>query len=208
VRFARALHHTRDQRGFTLIEMLVAMVILSIVLGGLTTIFVRGSAAELDLNRKFNAQAQARLGLTRFRVDAHCASAAQVQTIGTYTGSVKLLVSSCYASATTVSWCPVQVTATPLRYQLWRSTATSNICTSSDTTRVMVADYLVNSPVTTIFTTATIPNYGLQTVGIDFKVSANAAATTKDVYELTDSIVARNSTRCATVGGCAVPTVP
>jgi prepilin-type N-terminal cleavage/methylation domain-containing protein len=205
VRFARVLQHMRDQRGFTLIEMLVAMVILSIVLGGLTTIFVRGSAAELDLNRKFNAQEQARLGLTRFRVDAHCASAAQAQTINTYPG-VKLLVSSCYASATTVSWCAVQVSTTPPRYQLWRSTGTTNICAAADTTRVMVADYLTTS--TGVFTTSTIPQYGLQTVAIDFKVSANAAATTKDVYELTDSIVARNSTRCVTAGGCTVPTVP
>jgi len=210
---ARVVHRIRNERGYTLIEMLVVIVILSLVLGGLTTVFVRGSAAELDLNRKFTAQQQARLALSRFRVDAHCATAGQAQTIGTYPG-VKLAVSNCYSAATTVSWCAVQVTTTPARYQLWRSTATSNICTSSDTTRIMVADYLTTT--TNMFTTANVPQYGLQTIGVSFQVSSNASATTKDVYVLTDSIVARNSARCLSTSAnwvsasssCTVVSVP
>ena len=70
---------------------------------------------------------------------------------------------------------------------------------------MLIADYLVSS---SAFTTATIPQYTLQRVGVDFKVSANAKASTADVYELTDSIVARNATRCVTAGGCAAPSVP
>ena len=201
---ARAQQHIRREDGYTLIEMLVAIVILGVVLAGLTTVFVSGSAAELDLNLRFQAQQQARLALDGIRVDVHCASAAQAQTISTYPG-VKLAVANCYPSTSTVSWCAVQVTASPPRYQIYRSTATTNVCTASDATRTQVADYVTST--TNIFTTSTIPQFGLQTVGIDFKVSANAT-TTKDAYDLTDSIVARNSTRCATSGGCAVPTVP
>jgi len=209
---ARVVHRIRSERGYTLIEMLVVIVILSLVLGGLTTVFVRGSAAELDLNRKFTAQQQARLALSRFRVDAHCATAAQAQTIGTYPG-VKLNVTNCYTAATTVSWCAVQVTTTPIRYQLWRSTATSNICASSDTTRVMIADYLTSS---SVFTTANVPQYGLQTISVSFQVSSNAASTTKDVYVLSDAIVARNSARCLSTSAnwvsasssCTVVSVP
>ena len=201
----RARQDIRCEGGYTLIEMLVAIVILGVVLAGLTTVFVSGSAAELDLNLRFQAQQQARLALDRIRVDVHCASAAQAQTINTYPG-VKLAVANCYASTPTVSWCAVQVTASPPRYQIYRSTATTNVCQVADATRVQVADYLTST--TNVFTTTTIPQFGLQTVGIDFKVSANQAATTKNVYELTDSMVARNSTRCATGGGCAVPSVP
>jgi prepilin-type N-terminal cleavage/methylation domain-containing protein len=200
----RALAHLLSgEDGYSLMELLVVMVILGIVLGGLTTVFVSGSNAEVDLNRRFQAQQQARLALDKIRTDIHCASAAQAQTIGTYPG-LKLAVGNCYPSTPTVSWCAVPAT-TPTRTQVYRSTATSSICTSSDATRLLVADSIVSG--STVFTTATVPQYSLQTVGVDFKVSVNPT-TTSDVYELKDSLVARNSTRCATSGGCSVPTVP
>jgi prepilin-type N-terminal cleavage/methylation domain-containing protein len=189
--------------GFGLIELLVVMVILAAIMGGLTTALVQGSNTELDLNRRFRAQEQARLALHRMRADIHCASAAQAQTIGTYPG-LKLAVASCYPSTPTVSWCVLTVSTSPLQYQLWRSTATSNICATGDTSRVLVADYLTSS---SVFTTATIPFQGLETVGVDFLVNVNPSAG-RDVYELKDSIVASNSTRCATSGGCSVPSVP
>jgi prepilin-type N-terminal cleavage/methylation domain-containing protein len=191
-----------DASGYSLIELLVVMAILGVVVGALTTLWVGGSNAELRLNRQFQAQQAARLALDRIRVDIHCASAAQAQTIGTYPG-VKLAFPSggCYSS--TVSWCAVPSATVSGRYALWRSTATSNICTTSDTTRVLVADSLTAS---SVFTTATIPYQGLESVTIDFPVSVNPDPT-RDVYELKDSIVARNSTRCATSTGCAVPTV-
>jgi prepilin-type N-terminal cleavage/methylation domain-containing protein len=194
------------EEGYTLVELLVVMLILGTVLAGLTTVFVGGSNAEIRLNRRFQAQQQARLALDRIRTDIHCASAAQQQTIGTYTGSLKLAETSCYAYAATptVSWCPVSVTAT--RYQLYRSTATTNICTSSDATRVLIADYLTTS---SVFTTAAIPQNSLQTVGIDLKVSANTKTSTLDVYKLTDSIVVGNYTpRCNTNPTCAITAVP
>jgi len=194
-----------SEKGYSLIELLVTMVILVIVLGSLTTVFVSGSGAEATLNNRFQAQQNARLGLDRIRGDIHCASAAQAQTINTYPG-LKLAVGNCYAATPTISWCVVQYSATPLRYQVFRSTTTgATTCTGTDAARVLIADYLVSS---TAFTTATIPQYTLQRVGVDFKVSANARTSTKDVYELTDSIVARNATRCVTAGGCAVPSVP
>jgi prepilin-type N-terminal cleavage/methylation domain-containing protein len=193
------------EQGYSLIELLVTMVILVIVLSSLTTVFTSGSSAEANLNLRFQAQQNARLGLDRIRVDIHCATAAQAQTINTYPG-VKLAVANCYAATPTISWCVVQFSATPLRYQLFRSTTTGGTtCTGSDAARVLVADNLVSS---SAFTTATIPQYTLQRVGVDFKVSANAKTSTANVYELTDSIAARNATRCITAGGCSAPSVP
>jgi len=195
-----------DETGFSLIELLVVMVILGVVLGSLTTIFVSGSSAELTLNRRFQAQEQARLALDKIRSDVHCASAAQAQTISTYPG-VKLAVSSCNPLTPTISWCAVTARSSPPRYQLYRSISTTAgvICTASDTNRVLVADYLTTT--SNVFTTPSIPQFALQNVGVDFKVSANTA-TSKDAYELTDAIVARNSARCNTLSGCATPTVP
>jgi prepilin-type N-terminal cleavage/methylation domain-containing protein len=193
------------EQGYSLIELLVTMVILVIVVGSLTTVFVSGSSAEADLNRRFQAQQNARLALDRIRVDIHCATAAQAQTINTYSG-LKLAVASCYAATPTISWCAVPATSTPPRYQLYRSTATgTTTCTATDTGKVLIADYLTTS---SAFTTATIPQYSLQRVGIDFKVSVHPTTSTKDVYELTDSIVARNASRCGTALGCYAPSVP
>jgi prepilin-type N-terminal cleavage/methylation domain-containing protein len=189
--------------GYTLVELVVVMAILGTVVAALTTVFVSGSAAEIDLNLRFQAQQQGRLGLNQIRSDVHCASAAQAQTIGSYPG-LKLAVGSCYPSTPTISWCVVPVTTTPARYAVYRSTATSSICTAGDTARTLVADYLTTS--TGVFTTGTIARFALQTVDIDFEISANAT-TTKDVYELTDSVVARNAPRCYTIGGCSTPTV-
>ena len=193
------------EQGYSLIELLVTMVILVIILASLTTVFTSGSSAEASLNRRFQAQQNARLGLDRIRGDIHCATAAQAQTINTYPG-VKLADANCYAATPTISWCAVLVTASPPRYQLYRSTTTGGTtCTSSDAARVLVADYLTSS---SAFTTATIPQYTLQRVGVDFKVSANATTSTAEAYELTDAIVARNATRCVTAGGCSAPSVP
>jgi prepilin-type N-terminal cleavage/methylation domain-containing protein len=191
------------EQGYSLIELLVTMVILVIVIGSLTTVFISGSSAEASLNRRFQAQQNARMGLDRIRTDIHCATAAQAQTINTYPG-LKLAAANCYASTPTISWCAVVVTAS-VRYALYRSTTTgATTCTSSDANRVLVADYLTSSAA---FTTATIPQFTLQRVGVDFRVSINQT-TTRDAYELTDSIVARNATRCVTAGGCSAPSVP
>jgi prepilin-type N-terminal cleavage/methylation domain-containing protein len=191
------------QHGYSLIELLVTMVILSIVLASLTTVFLSGTSAEASLNLRFQAQQNARLGLDRIRTDIHCATAAQAQTINTYSG-VKLAVGNCSAGTPTISWCAVPVTAT--RYQLYRSTTTgATTCAAGDAAKVLIADHLTTN---TAFTTSTIQQYTLQRVGIDFKVSANTTTPTASVYELTDSIVARNATRCVTAGGCAAPSVP
>jgi prepilin-type N-terminal cleavage/methylation domain-containing protein len=192
-----------SEKGYSLVELLVTMVILSVVVGGLTTVFISGSSAQVRLNERFQAQQNSRLALDRLRVDIHCASAAQAQTINTYPG-IKLNVSNCSATSP-VSYCVIQFSSTPLRYQLYRATGTgATDCTSSDTTRVLIADYLTSS---SVFTTSAIPQNSLQTVGVDVKVGVNGASTTKNAYELTDSIVARNSTRCTSGSTCAVPTV-
>ena len=192
------LKRWRSDAGFSLIELLVVMAILGIVLGGLNVMLINGSSAELTLNRRVQAQQLARSTLDKIRSDVHCASAAQAQTISTYPG-LKLAVGNCSSSTPTISWCAVPVTSG--RFQLYRSTSTTAgvICTASDTTRLLVADNLTSA--STLFGTPTIPQFALQTVSVDFKMSVNPTVS-KDVYRLTDSIVAQNSPRCATSGGC------
>lgn len=197
------MRRLRAEDGYTLVELLIVMVLMAIVLGALTTLWVSGSNTELRLNRQFQAQQAARLGLDQVRTDIHCANAAQAQTIGAYPG-IKLAFPSGGCSSSTVSWCVVPSTAMSGRFALWRSTATSNICTTSDASRLFVADDLTTS--SGVFATS-IVNNSLETVSLDYKVSANPDASA-DVYELTDSIVVRNSSRCPSSGTCPTIAVP
>ena len=202
---------TSDERGYTLVEMLVVMVILSVVVGGLTTVFVSGSRAEMGLNRRFQAQQQARLALDKIRVDLHCATSAQVQTINGYNG-LAIAAPNCYSA--TVDWCLVPSTAMSGRYALYRTTSATNKCAAADTSRLKVADYLlantIDAALTGVPTTRTVFGMSqtttagqLETVLVDFPVSVNPTST-RDVYELKDAIVARNSVRC--VGTCTTTT--
>jgi prepilin-type N-terminal cleavage/methylation domain-containing protein len=73
----------KSEHGSSLIELLVTMVILSVVISGLTTVFISGSSATVSLDLRSRGQLNARLALDKLRVDIHCASAAQAQTINT-----------------------------------------------------------------------------------------------------------------------------
>jgi prepilin-type N-terminal cleavage/methylation domain-containing protein len=194
--------------GYTLVELVVVMAILGVVMSGLTAVFVGGSNAEVQLNNRFQAQQEARVALNRIRADIHCASKAQTSpAINTYP-ALRLDVTSCSTATTYDYWCVISSSTSPQRYQVYRtwSTAapTSATCTSTDAARVLVASNLVSS---SAFTTNNPPQNGLQTVGVDFKVSGNQVSNTKDVYELTDTIVIRNSTRCSS-STCTIPSFP
>jgi hypothetical protein len=54
------------------------MAILLTVLTALTALFASGAKAELDANRRFQAQQAARLAVDRMRREIHCASAVAV----------------------------------------------------------------------------------------------------------------------------------
>jgi prepilin-type N-terminal cleavage/methylation domain-containing protein len=65
----------RQDGGYTLIELTTVMAILGIVVGSLTTLFVRAMTAEVDANRRFRAQQDARVAVDRMRREIHCSSA-------------------------------------------------------------------------------------------------------------------------------------
>lgn len=177
-RLAAALR--RDESGYSLTELLTVMVILSVVMGALTTMLVSGSRASIDMNLRVEAQTELRLGLDRLRREVHCASLA---TSGT--ASVTLtLATTCPTSQgnTSITWCTV---GSGTRYGLWRYAG--GFCSG---TGVRVADYL---------TTANVFGYtpqsatSLAKLAIDFPVSLTPGF--GRAYRLTDEIVLRNSTR-------------
>jgi len=63
------------ERGYSLIELLQVTLILAVVLGALTTVFVRAMNSEVEMNQRFLAQQEARVAVDKMRREIHCASA-------------------------------------------------------------------------------------------------------------------------------------
>jgi prepilin-type N-terminal cleavage/methylation domain-containing protein len=176
----------RGEDGYSLVEMLTVMVIMSIVFAGITDIFVAGSKAQSEQDNRFQAQLSTRLAVDKIRRDIHCAS-----DVSSYaTTSVTLAITGC--SGGNVSWCTSPVTGYTSRFRLYRQLGSA--CTSNAGT--MIADYLTSGAVfpTNPTTAHTVGCGCLEALDVDFKVSLRRSATIA-AYELGDTIYLRNSTR-------------
>jgi prepilin-type N-terminal cleavage/methylation domain-containing protein len=187
----RLLLRLRGERGYSLIEMLTVLVIMGVVMGGLTTLFVHASNAEFDMNNRFQAQLTARLALDKLRREVHCA---RVATPTGVSSSVTItLPSYCKTGSGSVTWC-TRSNGTD-RFALYRVVGTA--CTGG----IMWADYLVTSPTAStcggalcIFDYTAQSSTSLAKLKVDFPVNVKPSKTV-DRYELIDDIVLRNSTR-------------
>ncbi len=181
----------RGERGYTLVEMLVTLVIMSVVMTALTTLFVNASNAELDMNNRFQAQQSARLALDKMRREVHCGS---VATPAGQSSSVTLtLPSYCKTGSGSITWCTRNISTN--RYGLYRVQGAS--CSGG----VKWADYLAPtsaaptcSGALCIFTYTAQSTSSLAKLHVDFPVNLKPAKST-EMYELGDDIVLRNSTR-------------
>ncbi len=198
--FARSVWaRLRGERGYSLVELLATMSILGIVLGSLTTIFVSGSKAELDMNRRFQAQQNVRLAMSKLRSDIHTACNAAVVS-GTELDLYNYNIATATCSPTvSLTWCVTATSPTmsTARRALYR-VAPGTDCTSP-TSGKLYADQLLPTSAAppTIFTAnAAAAGSGQRpSVAIDLRAGSNPKTTATDVYELSDTIVLRNGTR-------------
>jgi prepilin-type N-terminal cleavage/methylation domain-containing protein len=176
----------RGEAGYSLVEMLTVMVIMSVVFAGITDIFVSGSKAQADQNNRFQAQLTTRLALDKIRRDIHCAN--DVQSYSTSFATLK--ITACTGGD--VSWCTAAVSGVSNRFRLYRQLGTS--CSAG--TGTMYADYLRSGAVfpTNPTTAHTVGCGCLEALDVDFVISLKGSAVV-DTYELNDSIYLRNSTR-------------
>lgn len=188
----------RDQRGYSLVEMLTVMIIMGVVLGGITALFVQGSNAEVEMNTRFQAQLDARVAMDRLRREVHCA-----QTISPSgpTNSVTItLPSTCKVATGAVTWCAVSVSGNTRRYRLYRSAA--NPC--GDSADGIYADYLdLNNGTVRVF------NHTVQSSASLGKLAVNLPVDVKidkpGSYTLQDTLVMRNTTRTCITGSPSPP---
>jgi prepilin-type N-terminal cleavage/methylation domain-containing protein len=181
----------RSERGYTLVEMLVTLVIMSVVMTALTTLFVNASNAELDMNNRFQAQQSARLALDKMRREVHCGSVATPA--GSSSSVTITLPAYCKTGSGSVTWCTRSIATN--RYGLYRVQGVT--CSGG----IKWADYLAPSataPICSgalcIFTYTAQSTTSLAKLKVDFPVNLKPSKST-GMYELADDIVLRNSTR-------------
>jgi prepilin-type N-terminal cleavage/methylation domain-containing protein len=175
-----------DESGYSLVELLTAMAILSFIVGGITTLFVQGSNAEIDMNRRFVAQQETRVAMDKLRRDAHCSSKAIKPSSTTY-----VLLNDPCQSGGAVSWCTLQIGTTGV-YKLYRSTTST-----CDATKTAYAENLVNAG-GAVFTYLQQSTSSLAKLSVDLKANAKPSMA-METYNLKDDIVFRNSTRTCIV---------
>jgi prepilin-type N-terminal cleavage/methylation domain-containing protein len=168
--------------GYSLIEMLTVMLIMSVVFAGITTVFVAGSKAQNEQNRRFQAQLNTRLALDKVRRDTHCATDVTPYAVDKVTLK---LPTACGGDKT---YCTAAVGSTGTRYALYSAAGTiSGACAGTK-----LIDYLTTGNVFTAF--AHTSGCGcLASLTVDFPVSVKGGSVGS--YELRDTIFLRNSTR-------------
>jgi prepilin-type N-terminal cleavage/methylation domain-containing protein len=195
---ARIRTRLAGERGYSLVELVTVVTILSIVVGALTTLFVSASKAEVDMNRRFQAQSSARLALDTLRREVHCATA--VSPSGASSSITITIPAQCPTAHgfTSIQWCVLAPPgAVSGRYALYRSTA--GTCTTAN--GVKWADYLRTQ---TIFTSAVQSSTSLSSLGVAFVVNLLQTGT-HNTFNLNDNIILRNSSRTCIVGSPSPP---
>jgi prepilin-type N-terminal cleavage/methylation domain-containing protein len=174
----------RDEAGFTLVELLVALSILLVVLGGIMTPLVSATKAEVDLRSRFEAQETARLALTTFQRDVHCATAVTPTSGATSTITLTLL-SGCAAGATSVTWCAVSHGSL---FDLWRIPGTA--CSTSASGSRRWTQGLTNQSVFTPDGTVHVSSPVTLSVQLALVVQSGRVR-----YSLTSSVYSRTAAR-------------
>ena len=177
---SRLRRRLRDERGYTLTELLTAMSIMAIVIGTLASVFVSGSNAEVDLSSRFQAQQNGRIALDAFRRETHNSCKATQ----TSSANVTLWSLDAAGSCTTLNtWCAV---GTGQRFALHRKAGAT-----CDAAGRRYADYLITSAV---FSLPARPTGQLPKVGVDLSIDLKPSATPR-TYRLQDQIALRNFLR-------------
>jgi prepilin-type N-terminal cleavage/methylation domain-containing protein len=184
--------------GYTLVEMVTVMLILSVVMTGLTTLFVQGGNAEVDMNNRFRAQLNARVALDRMRRDLHCAS------IATASSSTSVTFTDSCATGGTVSWCIATVSG---RQALLRQLGVT-ACSASSTRyadNILATNSGGSTPTYFAYQAQSTSTLAVLYVCIPVNVQPKRVV---DTYALSDAIVLRNSTRTGSSSTVSQPACP
>jgi prepilin-type N-terminal cleavage/methylation domain-containing protein len=173
----RLLARLRADGGYTLVELIAVMAILLTILTALTTLFIAGAQAELDANKRFQAQQQARMAADRMRREVHCSSGVTV------TSAAKITVKLPGHCPTAVGGAPTDV--------IYETVAVSGNRYELRRAGTKVADYLTTGSVFS-YVAPSIDSLGKLHLNFPVNVNPNEGWKT---WRLETDIVLRNTLR-------------
>lgn len=169
----------RDEEGYSLVELIAVLGILTTVLTALTALFVAGVRTETDLSKRVEAQQKARVAADRMRRELHCASGVTVTSGANITITLPGHCPTAVAgSPTDVSYETAAVAGSTNRYELRRA-------------GVEIADYLT---VPNVFSYVAPSEASLGKLHLNFPVNARPNEGWK-TWSLETDIVLRNTQR-------------
>jgi prepilin-type N-terminal cleavage/methylation domain-containing protein len=150
----------RGERGYTLVELLVVMLILGLVMTPLVASFASAMVQEVDQSRREQAYANARLALQRMRVDIHCATGVAQVEQNAYGGFTLTLAEVSDTSPTGwcpgvipagsgssgVQWCTIPYPGSTTRFVLYRFLGTNPTDCNGGSGSTFQVDYLAAAP--------------------------------------------------------------
>jgi prepilin-type N-terminal cleavage/methylation domain-containing protein len=192
--------------GFTLIELLITLILMSIVMGAITTSFSTAFVGEARAIAEATNEENARLALNRLRMDIHCAQAVTASPGVTAQGGYFIVLTekrdpltndpvckkiALATGSSWIEWCTIQITIS--RWQLYRDDLKD--CSGDHST--FMVDYIVLPNIWTVNAdpTTLLPDDCWQgSIGVDL-ITNEQPGNGKYEYRLADSIGMRNTSR-------------
>ena len=173
----RILRRLGREGGYTLIELLLVCAILGTVLASLSVLFLSASSSQIDMNRRFRAQQDARVAVDKMRREIHCSD--QITPAGVSAAITVQLPSQCPSAGGALTNVTYDVVGSGQRFQLRRNT-------------VVLADFI--SEQNAFSYTAPVAATSLGRLRLTLPINTTPADTGKE-WRLVADIVLRNTTR-------------
>ncbi len=205
----------RQEAGYSLVELIIVMAILTVVLGAIVALFTSGINADASQNRRFQSQQDVRLAMDKLRRELH--GACTISSPGTYNTPMSSVTvyfpsDSCASGSHTVTWC---TNGSGTNYSLFRIVATSCAgATQSYADHLTSANIFTYLPPNSHLLTSSSLGQGTSATYIatadgsatlprlHVDLTSNVGSKSNEAYRLVDDIAFRNGSR-ACPGGVA-----
>jgi prepilin-type N-terminal cleavage/methylation domain-containing protein len=203
----------REEGGYTMVELIIVMAILTVVLGAIVALFTSGINADASQNRRFQAQQDVRLAMDRMRRELHGAcTISSPATYNTPMSSVTVYVpsDSCASGTHSVTWC---TSGSGTNYSLMRIVATScagatqsfadhltsaNIFTYLPPNSHLVSNTSLGQGTSATYIATADGSATLPRLHVD--LTSNVGSKSNEAYRLVDDIAFRNGPRACSGG--------